>query len=289
MSRQVEVVSSGALTTMQDLGRPRLAHLGIPRSGAADRGSLMLANRLVGNPEDSVCLETTVIGPRLKLLAAATFALTGAAVDAKLDRQPVAMNSPVHAPAGSVLAVGPARRGLRTYIAFRGGIVCEPTFGSCSTDVHSGLGPKPIAAADLLTLGVPARALPGVDLAPTAGTAEEPLLRVVLGPRDDMFTTSAVEQLLSEPFLVTTEVSRVGARLSGPTLEREDHSELLSEPVVSGAIQVPPDGNPIILLTDGPTTGGYPVIAVIRSEDLAVAGQLRPGQSVHFRAQKPAR
>jgi biotin-dependent carboxylase-like uncharacterized protein len=292
MSAAVEVLHPGALTTIQDLGRPGYAHLGIPRSGAVDRASLRLANRLVGNIEASPCLETTVVGPRLELLTPLTLALTGAVVDARLDQLPLAMNSPIHAPVGSVLTVGAARRGLHTYVALRGGIDCEPVFGSCSTDVRSGLGPPALSAGDRLTLGTASGAFPSVDVAPAAEPDEIPVLRVVLGPRADEFTNEAVKQLLSEEFRVTTEVSRIGAKLDGPRLQRASRTELLSEPVVSGAIQVPNNGKPILLLADHPTTGGYPVIAVVHSDDLGKAGQLRPGQRIRFRvpasARKPA-
>jgi biotin-dependent carboxylase-like uncharacterized protein len=283
MPSRITVLHPGALTTIQDLGRPGLAYLGIPRSGAADRPSLMLANRLVGNREDRPALETTVVGPRLKLEQATTLALTGAVVDATLDDRPLAMNTPIHAPAGSSLSVGSASAGLRTYLAVRGGIDGEPTFGSCSSDLHNAIGPAPLAAGDTLEIGTADDLFTSVDSAPAPALDEEPQLRVMLGPRDAMFTHGAIERLLAEPFMVTTEVSRVGARLEGPPLERADGSELLSEPVVTGSLQVPPSGQPILLLSDHPTTGGYPVIAVLYAAELAIAGQLRPGQQIRFR------
>jgi biotin-dependent carboxylase-like uncharacterized protein len=289
MTAQIEVVRAGALTTIQDLGRPGLAHLGIPRAGAVDRDSLKLANRLVGNSENDAGLETTVVGPRLRFAAPVTVALTGAIVDATLDEEPVAMNAPLHPAAGSVLTVGSARRGLRTYVAVRGGIRSQAAFGSRSTDIHSGIGPSPLTSGDLLDVGVTVGSYPNVDIAPVPEPAEEPQVTIVLGPRDDLFTGRALERLVNEPFRVTDDVSRVGARLDGPELERTSDEELLSEPVAGGSIQVPASGKPILLLAEHPTTGGYPVIAVVHSGDLGVAGQLRPGQRIRFRTRPGTR
>ncbi len=289
MKRAVEVLRAGALTTVQDLGRPGLQHIGVPRSGAADREALRLANRLVGNREDSACLESTLIGPRLRVTAACTLALTGAAVEPSLEGRPVAMNAPIHADAGAVLNVGSATAGLRTYIAFRGGIDVEPVLGSRSTDVLSGLGPPALSASQLLPIGTDDREFPDVDQAPVPTVPQAPSLRIIPGPRDDLFTPEAIRELCSHAYAVASNSNRIGVRLEGPPLQRRDDRQLPSEGMVSGAVQVPPSGLPIILLADHPTTGGYPVIAVVVSADLSTVGQLRPGQRIRFRAHPSAR
>ncbi len=282
MTPAIEVVRPGALTTVQDLGRPGFAHLGVPRSGAADRASLRLANRLVGNPDSAPALETTLVGPTLRFARAATIALTGATVDARLDDHAVAMNAALDVAAGATLRVGTARSGLRTYIAVHGGISVPAVLGSASTDVLSGLGPKPLAAGTTLAVGTLAQARVEVGVVAVRAVAAEPTLRIVPGPRDDWFTAAALATLTHGPYVVSADSNRTGVRLTGPDLRRTRDGELASEGMVPGALQVPPSGQPILLLADHPTTGGYPVIAVVGSDDLPIAGQLRPGQSVRF-------
>ncbi len=273
----VEVIRPGPLTTIQDLGRPGWAHIGVPGSGAADRPALKLANRLVGNAEGAAALETTLSGPRLRFDGPAVVALTGAAVE-DLD-----MNVPLVMRGGDVLTVGTARRGLRTYIAFAGGIDAPLTLGSAATDLLTGLGPRPLARGDILrALGERASGAPPRAPPPSAELPNFPALRLVLGPREDWFAQEGVEHLSSEPFTVDSASNRIGLRLRGPSLDRAIPGELRSEGLVPGAIQVPPDGRPILLLADHPTTGGYPVIAVVHSADLPIAAQLRPGQQLRF-------
>jgi biotin-dependent carboxylase-like uncharacterized protein len=278
----IGVVHPGPMTTVQDGGRPRLAHLGIPPSGALDRPALELANRLVGNLPGCAGLEFTLLGPRLRFADGAVVALTGAPVEATVDERPVAMNSPTRLCAGQELALGPVSSGLRGYLAVRGGIEVEPVLGSRSADLLTGLGPPPLRGGDELSVGTPTLPMPGVDLAPVPDPEPEPVLRVVLGPRAERFSAKAVDRLVSSRFVATEESNRVGLRLRGPTLDRAGDGELLSEGVVSGALQVPGDGQPILLLADHPTTGGYPVIAVVVSADLPLAAQVRPGASVRF-------
>jgi biotin-dependent carboxylase-like uncharacterized protein len=279
----VEILSPGPLTTVQDLGRPGWAHVGVPRSGAADRPSLRLANRLVGNLDGAAALETTLIGPKLRIHGGGVIALTGAPVRAKLGGIQVPMNHSVQVADGEVLTLGTATSGLRTYVAVRGGIAVPTVLGSAATDVLTGLGPAPVAKDDVLPLGDPTGLGPplpkAVEPEPSSGAV---LLRIVLGPRAGWFTADALRRLTGERFTVTAESNRVGLRLSGAGLERVDDRELLSEGLVPGSIQVPPTGQPILLLTDHPTTGGYPVIATLLSASLATAAQLRPGQVVGF-------
>lgn len=280
----IEVLHPGAMTTLQDLGRSGLAHMGVSSSGAADSRSLRLANRLVGNPEGMAALETTITGPRLRFLRHATIALTGAPCEATVDGRPVGFDAPQYIRPMEVLDVGSSWSGTRTYLAVRGGIDAPVVLGSRARDILSELGPPPLAAGDVLRLLPPVQPMPGVDIAPTRALDREPRLRIVFGPRDHWFTDESRRLLTSHPYVVTDSCNRVGARLLGPPLERKDDTELLSEGMIAGALEVPPAGQPILLLADHPTTGGYPVIAVVVSADLPRAGQLRPGQRVRFDA-----
>ncbi len=265
------------LATVQDLGRPGYAHLGVPHSGAADAESLRLANRLVGNVEGAAGLELTFGGAALRFRSAAWIAVTGA----PLPVRPGGMNAPFHVPAGTVVEFGAPAAGVRTYVAVRGGVDVPPVLGSRSTDLLSGLGPAPLADGDLLPVGRADCEPITVDVAPGLRPEDEPVLRITAGPRDDWF--ASLEPLARGVYVVSADSNRVGVRLDGPTLCRRRDGELPSEGIVTGALQVPPNGLPIIFLADHPTTGGYPVAAVLVSADVPRAAQLRPGQRVRFR------
>ncbi|GAA5048060.1 5-oxoprolinase subunit C family protein [Streptomyces similanensis] len=280
--RALVVVRAGALTTVQDGGRPGHAHLGVPRSGALDAPAAALANRLVGNPRGAAVLETTLDGCALRPRSPVAVAVTGAPCPVRLDGRPVAWGAPVRVPAGAVLEVGAAVRGVRGYVAVGGGVAVEPVLGSRSTDLLSGLGPAPLTDGTVLPLGPPAGLPAAVDVAPRPGPAAELVLRVVLGPREDWFTARALRVLATRPYRVSSASNRVGLRTEGPALERARTGELPSEGMVLGAVQVPPDGRPVVFLADHPTTGGYPVIAVVRAADLPAAAQAAPGTPVRF-------
>ena len=285
----LEVLAAGALTTVQDLGRPGWAHIGVPRSGAADRPALILANRLVGNDDGAAGLETTLAGPRLRFAGDAELALTGAPVSARIGERTVTMNERFKVTDGEELRIGNASSGLRTYIAFRGGLEVPLTLGSAATDLLTGLGPKRLERGDRLTLG-PVTGGGRTIHPPAPGTPPETelpksvVLRAIVGPRSEWFTDDSIKRLLNQPFTIGQASNRIGIRLHGATLERVRSGELRSEGLVPGAIQVLPDGRPILLLVDHPTTGGYPVIAVVRTMDLALVAQLRPGQTIGFSA-----
>jgi biotin-dependent carboxylase-like uncharacterized protein len=278
--RVVEVLDAGALTTIQDLGRPGWAHLGVPLSGALDRPALRLANRLVGNPEDAACLETTLTGVRLRVERATTVAVCGARCDVRVERRAVEWGAPVPVAAGAEITVGVAVTGLRSYVAIAGGIDVPPVLGSRSTDVLSGLGPAPLRAGDRLTLGTPGTAPFGTEAVqrPTEGR-----VRLLLGPRADWFSPGAVAALDGAAYDVGADSNRIGLRLTGDAVERARTGELPSEGVVLGAMQVPPSGQPVVFLNDHPTTGGYPVVAVVVGEDLPVCAQARPGDRLTLR------
>jgi biotin-dependent carboxylase-like uncharacterized protein len=271
----IEVLHPGPYACVQDLGRAGYAHLGVARSGAFDRAALALANRLVGNSPTAAAVEITLGGFTLLAEDAVTVCLTGAACPG------MAWGVPITLPSGSTLSLGTPSTGLRSYLAFRGGVEVAAELGSRSTDTLGGLGPAPLRAGERLPIG---RSHPGG----VSGSAAVPaplrqVLRVVPGPRDDWFV-DAIANLTSSAWTVRADSDRIGVRLHGQALQRSREDELPSEPTVPGALQVPPDGLPILLGPDAPVTGGYPVIAVVREADLDIAAQLRPGHTVRFSA-----
>jgi len=294
----VDVVQPGPLTTIQDLGRGGLAHLGVPTSGAADAPSLRLANALVGNDENEACLEVTLGRLALRFGFDAVVALTGAPAAIQFSGA-ASGRGPEHqtafgVPAGSLLRLGAPPAGLRSYLAIGGGVAVPPVLGSRSTDVLSGLGPPPLRPGQRLPVGRP-RSLSGVapgHLPAASARATSPggnaiELRVIAGPRDDWFIPAAMTALASGSYEVTPASNRSGLRLAGPVLRRTSESELPSEGMAAGSLQISHDGQPILLLADHPTTGGYPVIGVVISADLGVAAQLRPGQRIRFNVRPP--
>ncbi|QGN46057.1 5-oxoprolinase/urea amidolyase family protein [Micromonospora sp. WMMC415] len=276
----VEVLRAGALTTVQDLGRPGWAHLGVPRSGALDPAALRLANRLVGNPEPTAGLEITLTGCALRFTRATTVAVTGADTDVRVGARPGDVGRPLAVPAGGVVRVGPPRTGVRSWLAVAGGIGVEPVLGSRATDTLSGLGPPPLRDGDRLPLGMPAGPPAPVDVTVPAPPSAELRLTLRLGPRDDWFTPLALDRLFGTAYTVSPVSNRVGARLTGAALPRAVAGELPSEGLVLGAVQVPADGQPLVFLADHPTTGGYPVIGVVA--DVTPLAQARPGTTVTF-------
>ena len=279
----LEVIDPGPLTTIQDLGRPGWAHLGISRSGAADRASLRLANRLAGNSEDAAALETSLQGPRLRAVDDTLVVLAGAQCAARLDGEEVAMHAPVAMRAGQELTVGRASRGVRTYVAFAGGLGVTAVLGSCSTDTLGGLGPAPLARGDRLTVLAAGGAPPAIDVVPMPAPETEIEVTLLLGPRDDWFAAATIGGLHDGVYTVGAASNRVGVRLEGPRLAWARSAELRSEGLVPGAVQVPPAGQPIVLMADHPTTGGYPVVGVVSEGDLDGIAQLRPGGRLRFR------
>ncbi len=277
----IEVVAPGALSLVEDLGRPGVAALGVARSGAFDRGALRLANRLVGNDEGAAGIEALAGGLALRAHGRVVVAVAGAdgpvavrAGSGTVRMQP--RRSPLHLAPGDVLELGMPAHGLRSYVAVRGGVAAARTLGSASYDTMARRGPAPLAAGDRLAAGSATVGDPHVDHAP--GRPAEGPLRVIPGPRDDWFGDAGLEALAATEWAVSSASDRVGVRLEGRALQRIRAGELPSEPMVPGALQVPPDGRPVLLGPDGPTTGGYPVIGVVVDADLDRVAQLRPGE-----------
>jgi biotin-dependent carboxylase-like uncharacterized protein len=274
------VEATGPLATVQDLGRPGLAHLGVSPSGAADRAAHRLANRLVGNAESEATLEVTMGGLVVRATQMLWVAVTGAPTSVLINDLPSPSHSLLALPPGDRMAVQAPAHGVRNYLAVRGGILVPPVLHSRSTDLLSGLGPPPLQAGQELPVGRPGPPLPGVDLVPPSQPRKT--LSITAGPRLDWFTDQAWDDLVHRRWTVSAEGNRVGVRLTGPALTRRITAELPSEGLVRGAVQVPASGEPLIFLSDHPVTGGYPVIAVLTDRDADHAAQLRPGERIRF-------
>jgi len=276
------VLATGPRALLQDAGRVGLASIGVGRSGAADRAAWALGNRLVANPPDAASVEVLLGGLRVRAERNLTVALTGAPAQAVVDGKPMGHNALIPLRAGAELALGTPDRGLRTYLAVRGGIVVDPVLGSRSTDTLSGIGPPPLEDGVLLPVGLTPADHPPADVAPVrlpeAGPA---VLRFVPGPRDRRLTAPDVP--VTTTWTASDRSDRIGLRLTGKPLHRTDDAELPSEGLVRGAIQLPPGGEPVLFLADHPLTGGYPVVGVVRDADVDRAAQVRPGQPVRFR------
>ena len=283
MTRSLQLLTTGPQVLVQDLGRPGWAHLGVGRSGAADRGALRLANRLVGNPEGAAGLEVLLGSTTLRLRGGGVVAVTGARIEVGAGERSGHQDGPLAVGDGDVLRLGPVARGLRAYVAVRGGLAGPATLGSRSTDTLSGLGPAPLRPGDVVAVGPAPEAWPDVDQAPVASTTDPLVLRAVAGPRDDWFVAEALRVLVTATWRVGGDTDRVGTRLEGPELVRRTGGELASEGMVRGAVQVPPHGRPVVMGADHPVTGGYPVLVTVLDTDTDLLAQARPGDAVCFR------
>lgn len=283
----IRVETPGLLTTIQDRGRWGSQDLGVPVAGPMDEVSHRLANRLVGNPPDRAALEITLVGPSLAFLAETTFAVTGARFELRLDAAAIPMGRVCRAARGSRLEFGRRNAGARAYLAVAGGIDVPPVLGSRSTDLASGLGGlggRPVRAGDRLVVGSTTGAPPpgGAPIVPFILPDGGAQVRVLPGPERDRVAPGARELFARARFTIATDSNRMGYRLQGPAIELADTTPLLSSPTPLGTVQVPPSGQPILLMADRQTTGGYVRIATVISADLPVAGQLGPGDWIAF-------
>jgi biotin-dependent carboxylase-like uncharacterized protein len=287
--RTIEVIDGGMLTTVQDLGRHGYQRYGVPVSGALDRFALRAGNRLVGNEDGAAGLEVTLIGPRLRFLAPATIALTGADLGARLNGQPAPRWQSVVVEAGAVLSFVEPSDGVRAYLAVAGGLDVPVVLGSRSTYTRSKLGGvdgRPLKPGDALEVRGDRPVLLGGALRlpeanrPAYGHAHA--LRVVLGPQDDRFTPRGIDTFLSSAYTVTPQSDRMGCRLNGPVIEHLRGPDIVSDGIPFGAVQVAGDGVPIVLLADRGTAGGYTKIATVIGPDLPRLAQAAPGDTVTF-------
>lgn len=284
----LEILHTGPLALIEDLGRVGLAHLGVTRSGAADRRSHTLANRLVANPDDRATIEVTMGGFTARVRGGdVDIAVTGADTDPTVNGIKFGTNSIHHVRDGQVISLGTPRAGLRSYLAVRGGICVAPVLGSRSYDVMSAIGPSPLHAGDQLPIGEHSTDYPEIDQAPVAAITRDVVeLSVVPGPRDDWFVDP--DLLVHTDWVVSDRSDRVGMRLVGRPLQYcFPDRQLPSEGATRGAIQVPPNGLPVILGPDHPVTGGYPVIGVVIGEDMDKVAQVRAGQRVRLHWARP--
>ncbi len=280
----LEILSPGLQTLFQDLGRHGQAGQGVSASGALDPVAFKAANRLVGNPSHSASLEAVGGGLCLRSRGETVLAVTGAdapltVFSAQGQRWQVARYAPFALADGDTLTIGPPQAGLRSYLAVRGGFAVQPVLGSCATDTLAHVGPKPLAAGDLLAVCAPVHAsavgMPEQSPGDLPRIENVVVLDVLLGPRTDWFTPEAVALLQSQLWQVTPQSNRIGLRLQGAqALARAVPDELPSEGTVWGAIQVPPSGQPVLFLADHPLTGGYPVIGCVAPHHLGRAGQI---------------
>lgn len=284
----LEILRTGPLALVEDLGRAGLGHLGVTRSGAADRRSHQLANRLVANPDDRATIEVAFGGFAARVHGGdVDIAVTGADTDPEVDGVTFGTNSIQRIHDGQLISLGTPRSGLRTYLAVRGGIEVTPVLGSRSYDVMAAIGPAPLRDGDVLQIGERTGDYPEIDQAPVATIPDDVVeLRVTPGPRDDWFVDPDI--MVRTNWLVTNRSDRVGMRLVGMPLEyRWPERQLPAEGADRGAIQVPPNGFPIILGPDHPVTGAYPVVGVVVEEDIDTLGQIRPGQTVRMHWSRP--
>jgi biotin-dependent carboxylase-like uncharacterized protein len=283
----LRVVQPGPYATVQDLGRPGWFSAGVGVAGAADVASYRLANRLLGNAESAAAIECVLGGLVLEALGAVTVAVTGAPAPVFVDETPAGPAAVLRLGPGQQLRLGLADAGMRVYVAVRGGVDVPPVLGSRSRDTMAGLGPEPLVARQELPVGEAVTAHPRIGAAPVRPITLDPVpVRVVLGPRDDWFARPT--DLFVGHWVVTDRLDRVGVRLARPhgsrALTRLRDGALPTEGMPLGAVQVPPSGEPVVFLADHPITGGYPVIAVVRADDVPAVAQVRPGQHLMFRA-----
>lgn len=277
----LRVLQVGPQALIEDLGRPGRLAIGVAPSGAIDAASLQVANRVVGNREDAAGIEVLLGGLVLQADSPVVVVVTGAPAPITVDGRAAGFGDPVTLSPGSRLSLGPPPHGLRSYVAVRGGIVAPVILGSRSTDTSSGLGPALLRAGNRLEIGPPPRRpVTGAHIPHVASVAVH--LTADLGPRDDLLTGRAKQQLAQCVWRVSSHTDRIGVRLDGPALELTHTGELPSSPIMAGAIQVPPSGQPIVFLNDHPTTGGYPIVACVHMDALASLGQARPGDMVRI-------
>ena len=290
----IAVVRAGLLCTVQDAGRRGWRASGMPVAGAMDRLALAAANLLTGNEPGAAAVELTLAGGTWRFETPALAAVAGADLSASLDGSPVPPWSSFLAPAGSTLAFGAPRAGVRAYLAVRGGIAVPPVLGSRSTYTRAsvgGLEGRALRTGDRLPVGRPAGrgpptlALGPEEVPPCGGSAR---LRVLLGPQQDRFTEEGLADFLGAAWKVTPQNDRMGYRLDGPPVRLRATADILTDPLVPGAVQVSGNGLPIAMMMDCQTTGGYAKIATVISPDLRRLAQARTGDEIRFDACRQA-
>lgn len=294
----IEVIKPGLLSSLQDGGRSGYAHLGLGRAGVMDEPAWRLANALVDNDANEAVLEITLAGPTLRFQHDAVVALTGGIIEARADGQPLPPWTTCFLPAGTLLRLGGMRHGCRSYLAIRGGFAAALVLGSRSTDLHARIGPldgRPLQAGDVIDMGNTEHA-PwfrsrhtvqalrwGLDPQPWLDYARAPLA-LLRGHHYDALDAASQRALFTQRFTVSKDSNRTGSRMDGTPLQLSHPLELISEATLPGTLQLPPSGQPILLLAEAPVTGGYPRIGQLAAVDLPRIAQRRPGDAVCFEA-----
>jgi antagonist of KipI len=285
----LRVIKPGLFTTVQDLGRRGFQRFGVPVSGAMDEYAFTAANLLVGNQVNDACLEITLIGPEFKALDKAQIAVAGADFPLEVNGNLVSMWQTIDIEKGDLIAfAGGVRSGCRAYLAIRGGIDVPLVLGSRSTYTRGGFGGnegRALKAGDSIRVLASERSVKTKRILPPEVVPrydKELSVNVILGPQEDMFTADGVETLLSSPYTVTHESDRMGYRLIGTPIERKSTAEIVTEALVKGSVQVPSNGQPIILMADAQTSGGYPKIAAVGTPGVSCLAQAKPNDKVHF-------
>jgi len=282
-----QVLKPGLFTTVQDLGRYGYLKYGVPISGAMDTVSLVAANFLVANNPIDACLEITLIGPELQALTKTQIAITGGVISTKVNGQSVPMWQTLEVQEGDVVAFGKMESGCRTYLSIRGGINTPLVLGSRSTYVRGGFGGvngRQLKTGDIIEgFDVPSfkveYSMPE-ELVPQF--TDHFKVHVILGPQADMFTEKGIETFLSSKYTITLEADRMGYRLEGPIVEHKGKADIVSDALLPGAVQVPGNRKPIIIMRDAQTTGGYPKIAHVITPDISLLGQAKPNDAIEF-------
>lgn len=281
----IRIENPGLLTTVQDLGRFGHMHSGFQQSGAMDWYAATLANILCYNDENCAVLEMTLGGITCRFSEPVSFALCGADMHAFLDGEAVPMQCCMRAHAGSVLKMGNAGRGCRTYMAVSGGLDVPPVMGSRSTNLRCEIGGfrgRRLQAGDILSVLPGKSPAEGLSVPVPPASDGQTLVRAVPGPQDDFFTKGGIRTFFSSDYTVTPASDRMGMKLSGPAPEAVSGTDIVSDGIALGSVQIPAAGQPIILLADRQTVGGYAKIATVIRADLPKLAQLRPGDSIRF-------
>lgn len=285
---KLHVISCGPGTGFQDMGRTGFQKFGVSPSGAADKAALALANALAGNMPDMAAIEFILMGGRFKLDGGPVrIALTGADVPMRVDDVAVPPHTSATVQDGQTIDIGAARSGTFFYLAISGGFDVAPALNSLSLHGRTGIGGfhgRGLQAGDIIPLH--GAALHGPDARITAPFVHEKgPIRIILGPQDDHFTSAGIKTFLSAPYTISANADRMGFRLTGETIAHNEKGyNIVSDGIASGGIQVPGSGEPIILLADKQTTGGYPKIATVITADFGRLAQMRPGDTIHFKA-----
>lgn len=286
----IRILKGGMLTTVQDGGRTGYQSQGFSVAGVMDARSFKIANLLLDNPENEAVLEFTLIGPTLEFTSETIIAITGGDFQPKINDEPAPMYTAIYMHKGDILKFGSARTGSRGYIAFSSYLSIPVVMGSRCTNLKSCIGGfkgRRLQDGDYINFRIKRRYLPfflSRKLEPDDFSQEETVMRVVMGPQDDMFSKQGIETFLNTEYIVTSEFDRMGCRLDGAYIARKSESDMISDGIALGSVQVPSHGKPIILLADRQTTGGYPKIATVASVDIPKLVQRKTDHKIRFQA-----